>query len=141
MSFAFPSQAWTSAYQEALNSNPAYQEAGKEWTDGPVWMVIEEDQALGIESDLGMILDVDSGHCRGTQYLKDKSALMESPFVIVGPYAAWKEVIEGKIDPILSMMQGKLKLEKGHLPTIIRFVESSRQLVVSASRVPTDFAH
>jgi hypothetical protein len=36
-------------------------------------------------------------------------------------------------------MEGKLKLTKGHLPTMIRFVESSRQLVMSASRVPTEF--
>jgi hypothetical protein len=37
------------------------------------------------------------------------------------------------------MMEGKLKLARGHLPTIIRYVESSRQLVASASKVPTDF--
>jgi hypothetical protein len=36
-------------------------------------------------------------------------------------------------------MQGKLKLTRGHLPTIIRFVEPSRLVVAGARKVPTDF--
>jgi hypothetical protein len=36
-------------------------------------------------------------------------------------------------------MEGKLKLVRGHLPTIIRFVEPARIVVASASKVPTDF--
>ena len=33
----------------------------------------------------------------------------------------------------------KLKLTKGHLPTMIRFVHSSRALVTSAKDVPTEY--
>jgi hypothetical protein len=36
-------------------------------------------------------------------------------------------------------MQGKLKLTKGHLPTMIRYVESSKQLLSSAQSVATEF--
>jgi len=67
-----------------------------------------------------------------------KVALNEK-FIIVTSYARWKEVIQGNLDPIKGMMEGKLKLSRGDLPTIVRFVESSRQLVVSASKVPTEF--
>jgi putative sterol carrier protein len=59
------------------------------------------------------------------------------------PSEGWTEAYKNainRIDPIKGMMEGKLKLTKGHLPTIIRFIESSRQLVMSASRVPTEFA-
>jgi putative sterol carrier protein len=48
-------------------------------------------------------------------------------------------VIEGKLDPMKAMMEGKLKLSRGDLPTIIRFVEPSRALVASARKVPTWF--
>jgi putative sterol carrier protein len=43
------------------------------------------------------------------------------------------------LDPIKALMQGKLKLTKGHLPTMIRYVESSKQLLSSAQAVQTEF--
>ena len=139
MSHPFPSEEWTQAYAKAVNANAAYREYGKPWTFGSVAMVIKADPSLGIDDDMGMILDVNEGECRGAKYVKGLESVQESPFVIVADYARWREVIEGRLDPIKGMMEGKLKLTKGHLPTMIRFVESSRQLVVSAADVPTAF--
>ena len=139
MSFKFPSAEWTTAYKDAVNGNVEYQKAGKEWTHGAVAMIVKADPAIGLSEDYGMLLDVHGGECRGTKYVAKAEAEAGAPFVIVGDYARWKDVITGKDDPIKAMMQGKLKLTKGHLPTIIRYVESSRQLVKSAANVPTDF--
>lgn len=141
MAYRFPSKEWTDAYAEAVNANEAYTVAGKDWTHGPVAMVVQADPSLGIEQDTGMILDVEGGTCRGTLYLEGMEAVEaeDPPFIIVAPYDRWKEVIGGDIDPIKAMMQGKLKLTKGHLPTMLRYVESSRQLVVSAKNVETEF--
>jgi len=139
MAHKFPSKEWTDAYKDAVNGNEAYRVAGKEWTHGAVAMVVKADRSLGIEVDTGMILDVDSGSCHGTEFVHGLEACDGAPFIILAPYAQWKEVIQGGVDPIKAMMQGRLKLTKGHLPTMLRYVESSRQLVVSASRVPTEF--
>lgn len=141
MAHRFPSKEWTEAYADAVNANEAYRTAGKDWNHGTVAMVIKADPSIGVDDDTGMILDVEGGRCRGTKYLAGMEAVeKESPaFVIVAPYARWKEVINGEVDPIKAMMQGKLKLTKGHLPTMLRFVESSRQLVTSAQKVPTEF--
>ena len=139
MAHAFPSEEWTQAFAEAVNGNEDYRKHGKPWTYGSVAMVIAKDPALGIEEDTGMILDVDRGVCHGTRYVKGLDAVQEAPFVIVAPYERWKQVIRGEVDPIKAMMEGKLKMTKGHLPTMLRFVESSRALVVSATKVPTRF--
>ena len=141
MAHRFPSEEWTSAYADAVNANEAYRTAGKDWKHGTVAMVVKADASIGIDDDTAMILDVEGGRCRGTKYLTGMPAVEEeSPaFIIVAPYARWKEVINGEVDPIKAMMQGKLKLTKGHLPTMLRFVESSRQLVSSAQSVPTEF--
>ncbi|MGB5192532.1 MAG: hypothetical protein WBN70_06095 [Polyangiales bacterium] len=62
-------------------------------------------------------------------------------FVLSDPHHGLeREVIEGRLDPIEGMMEGKLKLARGHLPTMIRFVEPSRLVVASAAKVPTVFA-
>ena len=139
MAHEFPSEAWTDAFKDAVNSNEVYRKHGKPWTFGAVAMVISKDPALGLDDDTGMILDVHEGTCRGTQYVKGMDAVQDAPFIIVAPYSRWKQVINAELDPIKAMMEGKLKMTKGHLPTMLRFVESSRALVVSASLVPTQF--
>lgn len=139
MTHPFPSEAWTLAYKDAVNANAAYRTAGKDWKHGPVAFVVTKDPARGLADDVGMILDVEGGECRGTKYVSGMASVEGAPFIIVAPYERWREVIRGEIDPIQGMMQGKLKLTKGHLPTMLRFVESSRQLVNSASKVPTQF--
>jgi len=37
------------------------------------------------------------------------------------------------------MMQGRLKLTKGHMPTMVKYVTASKELVASTSRVQTKF--
>jgi putative sterol carrier protein len=140
MPHLFPSKDWTDAYADAVNANEAYRTAGKDWTHGKVAMVIKADPDAGIAEDTGMILDVGGGQCHGTKFVKGMESVEEAPFIIVAPYPMWKEVVKGLHDPIKAMMQGKLKLTKGHLPTMLKYVESSRQLVVSATKVDTSFA-
>lgn len=139
MSHTFPSESWTSAYKDALNANAAYARAGKDWTHGPVTMIVKANAALGIDNDQAMLLDVHGGECRAATFMEAQAARDAAPFVIEAEYDRWKSVIQGEVEPIKAMMQGKLKLTKGHLPTIIRYVESSRQLVVSAGHVDSQF--
>lgn len=139
MAYTFPSEEWTVAFREALNANEAYRKAAHDWTHGAVAMVIAADPSIGLDDDAGMILDVHQGQCRSTKFVKGMAAVEGTPFIIVAPYDRWREVIAGTLDPIKGMMEGKLKLKVGHLPTLIRTVESARQLVTTAARVPTEF--
>ena len=125
MTFLFPSPEWATAYKDALNSNPTYKTAGKDWT-------------LGIAEDTALWLDVNAGECRSCT-LMPASQAQEAAFIIVADYARWKAVIKKELDPIKGMMQGKLKLTKGHMPTIVKYVQSSRELVETTSRVATKF--
>ena len=139
MAYTFPSEEWTVAFREAVNANDAYRKAAHDWTHGAVAMVISADPSIGLDDDTGMILHVHQGECRSTQFVHGMAAVEGTPFVIVGPYSRWREVIAGTLDPIKGMMEGKLKLKAGHLPTLIRTVESARQLVSSAAKVPSEF--
>lgn len=135
----FPSESWTAAFADAVNNNEVYRTHGKPWTFGGVAMVISADPAVGIEDDTGMFLDVHEGECRSATLKTGMDSFADAPFVIVATYERWKKVINGDIDPIKGMMEGKLKMTKGHLPTMLRFVQSSRALVTSATSVPTKF--
>ena len=129
----FPSAEWTQALKVALNTDREYREVGKPWTFGPVAMIVRADSSYGLEQDAGMVLDEHQGECRGARFVEGESDPADAEFVIVGTYARWRDVIEGRLDPIKAMMEGKLKLARGHLPTIVRFVEPSRLVVACAS--------
>jgi putative sterol carrier protein len=138
MSLRFPSVEWCAAYKDAINANAAYRAAAKDWTHGPVAMVVAAEPAIGIPEDQGMWLDVNQGECRDCRLVSREEA-NGAPFVIEASYARWKQVIRKELDPTKGMMQNKLKLTKGHMPTIVKFVTSNKELVESTSRVPTAF--
>jgi len=134
----FPSDAWMASYKDAINKNEAYRVAGKDWTFGVVAMVVNADPALGIPEDLAMWLDVHQGQARDCKLLPAREA-QNADFILTAPYATWRTVIEGGLDPTKAMMQNKLKLVKGHMPTMVKHVNASKQLVESTTRVPTKF--
>jgi len=138
MSHLFPSEDWALAYKQAINDNPKYKEAGKDWTHGAVAMVVKADPALGIAEDTALWLDIDRGVCKECKLMPATEA-QAAPFVIVADYARWKSVIRKQLDPIKGMMQNKLKLTKGNMPTIVKYVQSSRELVETTALVDTKF--
>jgi putative sterol carrier protein len=138
MAYDFPSPEWAAAYKDAINANAAYKTAGKDWTHGPVAMVVKADPALRIAEDTALWLDVHQGECRDCRLMPASEATAAS-FIIVAPYALWKTVIRGELDPTKGMMQGRLKLTKGHMPTMVKYVQASKELVASTARVPTTF--
>jgi len=139
MAHLFPSEPWATAYKNAVNDNPLYASAGKDWTHGTVALIVRADPSIQIDEDMGILLDVHAGVCRGVRYITGVAARSEAAFAVEGPYDNWKKLLIENQDPIKALMQGKLKLTKGHLPTMIRYVESSKQLLASAQSVPTEY--
>ena len=76
-----------------------------------------------------------SGLTRG---VVDPDVGAASTYVISAPYSRWREVLEGDLDPIRGMMQGKLRVQ-GDLPTIIRYVSAANELVHLTGTVVTEF--
>jgi putative sterol carrier protein len=134
----FPSSEWCAAYRDAINASPGYKAAAKDWTHGAVAMVVTADPAIGLPEDMAMWLDVERGECRDCRLVSREEA-DKAPFVIVASYARWKEVIRKLLDPTKGMMQNKLKLAKGHMPTMVKYVTSNKELVEATTRVPTAF--
>ena len=130
------SDEWVKAYREAINRSP-YREAGKDWRSGVVALVVTKNPAIGLPEDVGIWLDLHEGQCREACAC-DAQKAAAAPFCITGQYSQWKQVLMRQLDPIKGMMQGRLKL-KGDLPTIVRYVKASQELVNAASTLETEF--
>jgi putative sterol carrier protein len=133
----FPSSEWCAAYKEAINASPGYKASAKDWTYGPVAMVVTADPAIGLEAQ-GVWLDMHQGECRDCRLVTQEEA-QQAAFVLVASYSRWKEVIRKELDPTKGMMQNKLKLTKGHMPTMVKYVTSNKELVEATTRVPSRF--
>jgi putative sterol carrier protein len=134
----FPSAEWCTAYRDAINASPGYKAAAKDWTHGAVAMVVTADPAIGLPEDMAMLLDMHQGECLACTLVSREEG-DKAPFVLVATYSRWKEVIRKLLDPTKGMMQNKLKLAKGHMPTMVKYVTSNKELVEATTRVPTLF--
>lgn len=133
----FPSEEWQKEYVELINTSQAYKEAAATW-EGDVTFCFEAEPEKGVPEDVYSWNDLWHGECRNWKYGVSKEDGEAAKFVIRAPYSRWKEVIRKELDPIKGMMQGKLKLV-GDLPTIVRYVKASNELVNIAAEVPTEF--
>lgn len=133
----YPSSEWLDEYVKLINSSEDYKQAADTW-EGDVTFCFEAEPDKGVPEDIYAWLDLWHGECRGAKYGVSKEEGEAAKFVIRAPYSRWKEVIRKELDPIKGMMQGKLKLA-GNLPTIVRYVKASNELVNLAGTVDTEF--
>jgi putative sterol carrier protein len=137
MAISFPSIEWVEEFKKQINLSEGYKKAGATWTAGSVALIISAKPEIGIQEDFGMWLDLHQGLCRDAKIVSLEEA-QKAPFCITGDYARWKQVIRKELEPVKGMMQGKLKL-KGDLPTIVRYVKASQELVECTTRIETKF--
>jgi putative sterol carrier protein len=133
----FPSAAWVSAYEDAINKSQEYRAASTEWTHGCVALVMPAQPAIGVPDDVGIWLDLDRGVCRGAK-LVTHSESKQAAFVLTAEYRYWKQILKKELGPIAGIMQRKVALV-GSLPIVVRFIKSAEALVDAATRVPTRF--
>lgn len=133
----YPSKEWLETYVQKINESKPYEEAAATW-EGDVTFCFQAEPDKGVPDDIFAWLDLWHGKCREAKYDVPKEDGEKAKFVIRAPYSRWKEVIRKELDPIKGMMQGKLKLT-GDLPTIVRYVKASNELVNIAGDVPTEF--
>jgi putative sterol carrier protein len=134
MALKFPSDEWIKELGQLLNASASYERSAKKW-EGDFIFVSEPDEASDDEAYL--FLGLYHGKSTGAARLESEDE-REAQFVIRAPFSAWRQVIEGKLDPIQGMMMRKLKL-KGDMKMILRYVAAAKEIVSCCALIPTDF--
>ena len=134
MAILFGSQEWLDALKKALETSQAYKEAAKNW-EGDIYFVVEPDASY--ENRHIMYLDLWHGECRDALAIADENE--RSPkYRIVGPFTNWKQILNKKVDPVQSMMTGKIKV-KGDMAQIMKMPRAAVELVNCATAFETLF--
>lgn len=122
------SSPWADAFGRRLDDNPRYRELAADW-DGAVALAVEADADLGVPEDLTILLDLQGGRCRGARVV---SSAPDAAFVLTGPAAVWRRVLDQGLDPIFALMTGKLRLAKGSMAGLLPFAGAAKEIVATA---------
>lgn len=132
----FASVEWLDAYKDAINSSPEIAESAKDW-ERDIVIVVEAEPDKGIPVDLWALFDIDHGKVREARIVTPEEG-DRATYVISAPYTQWKLVVQGRVDPIKGMLQGKLKV-RGDVHTLAQEVKAAEALVKAARGITSGF--
>ncbi len=126
---------WADALCAAIESDPAYREAGRSWK-WPVALVLEATPDYGYPDDIGVQLALADGGCQSATVVPPDA--LTADFVLRGDYATWKLIATGALDAVSAVVAGKLSLT-GSVMTLMQNAAAARALVACARTVETRF--
>ena len=130
----FPSDEWIKELSRQLNASESYERSAKDW-EGDFWFLVEPDEAY--PEPAWLFLGLYHGKSPDASMEPNQEA-RETEFTISAPFGTWRQVIEGKLDPIQGMMMRKLKLQ-GNLTKIMRYPRAAKEIVSCCAQIPTDW--
>lgn len=130
MTHAVFSEEWAQEWCKQINQNQSYKDGAQGWEWPLVLKLTGEDRAVYVELRNGECL---SGRA-ATQ-----NDIDNAPYVVAADAETWKKIFNNDMDIMTAIMWGKVKLEKGDLGVIAKYVSAAKQLVVSATKVETFF--
>jgi putative sterol carrier protein len=130
-------EAWAQAWCRELNASAAYRTAAATW-NGAVALVMLADPALGIVSPRAVHLDLNGGTCRSARPVRADD-LADASFVFEGAAATWRDLLAGRLSPLMALIGGKLRLARGELTALLPYTNAARELVATAAIVHRQF--
>lgn len=129
------SAPWVEAWAGEIRSSEEYRQAAQRW-QWPLMFVLRAGHPDLPESRV--YLDLFRGECREAR-LGTPEDDAGAAFVLTADSEGWKEVLEGRLDPVAAIMQGRVKLAKGNVMALAMHTAAARALVQTATRVDSVF--
>ena len=132
MAIPFASDEWVQALETKLNNSQAYQDAAHKW-EGDLCLLVNG--GAGMLNDTYLYLDLWHGACRKAYASQEP---VKAEFTIAAPLPTWKQVVEGKLDPIRGLTTRRLKLS-GPMMKILKAPKAAIELVNCAKAIDTEW--
>jgi putative sterol carrier protein len=134
MAILFGSQEWVNALKKVLETSQPYKEAAKKW-EGDLYIIVDPDASY--KNRHVLYLDLWHGECREARVITDENE--KSPkYRIFGPFTNMKQILDKKVDPVQSMMTGRIKV-KGDMAQIMKMPRAAVELVNCMTAFETVF--
>jgi ribonucleoside-diphosphate reductase beta chain len=121
---------WARAWMAEINADAAWSKAGRGWRGGIIFRMWPS----GRSPARSLFIDLVDGECRAARRATDRDEA-SAPWIFGAAPETWQKMVEGEIDPIAGIMQGRLKLERGNIIALAPHARAAKALLASASRV------
>lgn len=126
------SNEWAHLYKEKINSNNEFKNLAVSWSDSLILETSEEKEKVGV------LLVLKNGECTLAK-IADQNDYDNTTYVINAKIDVWRNLLEGKVDPVMAIMQKKLILVKGSLTNLLKYVNAAKELLKTAKQIETYF--
>ena len=133
MGYLFFSEEWAQKVIDNLNADKEFFKASQGF-DSDFLFTAYADPARGVKEDLYVYNVLRKGKAGGVEVGVKKDAAMQ----IEGPYEVWKDVVEGRKDPIKAIMNKEF-LFQGDLKKVMKYMKAVKLLMDNVQKVPTDW--
>lgn len=128
------SSEWARAWKDQINASNAYRKAAEGWTGS---LALRTKRRNG-RSSSAVLVDLEGGGCVDGRAASPQD-LASAQFVMAANEKVWREVLDGRFEPVIGIMSGRLKLERGKLSELVPWVKAAKELVAAAGRVGGTF--
>lgn len=133
MSLEIFSDKWIKEWKQQLNTNSKYREAAEDW-EWTLSLIMMPEKG----EEICLFLDLWHGHCNEIRKCKSEDK-KQADYIITGKEKHWKDIFNKKQEPMMALMQGKLKVEKGSLIALSGYTAAAKELLKSAIAIPSHF--
>lgn len=120
-------------FAKEINSSEVYRDEARTWKDPMVFVLLAETE-LGLDADMGVYLDLKGGECREAR-IATEADRARTKFVITGTARVWKDIYDGKLDPVAAFRREQVTVERGSRGILTAYLDASRELLEALRRV------
>ena len=125
MSHALFLSDWIDTLCEALNASETYRDKGSGWKYPIVFRMYD----LEADDEERLVyLDLKKGHCEEARVGTEED-IKNVSYVISGSEEHWLKLFNGQMEAVPALMQGKLKLQKGSMFSLISHTAAAQALL------------
>lgn len=128
------SSEWIVALGNALRNSDAYRQQAQTW-EGSILLVLVE---TSTPQDRAVWLDLWHGDCRDAREATPAD-FDTADYILAADWQQWQQLLHKKIEPLMAVMRGKLKLNKGSMTTLARYANAAKELVNAAASIPAEW--
>jgi putative sterol carrier protein len=123
-------EPWARGWAKELNSSERYRRAARDWHGSICFHLRDRDP----QKERCIYLDLEEGVCRDAR-LATPDDRQAAQYVLSARERVWKRVVEGRTDPLVALMTGLIRFERGRLMDFAQHSEAAKELMRAAQRI------
>ncbi len=130
------SASWAKEWKKRLDSSPAFAAAAAEWSGSLIFSMRQD--ANGGGKERAIFLALEDGRCRVARSARDADRA-DCDLILSASTETWQRILEGKGDPVLAILLGQIRFERGRWSELVPYAGAARELLRTAAAIEASF--